>query len=83
MIAGNGRRSKHHAIAGFRGSGRSKRLMIAGVRNSRSSNRTLLAGLRRGHRVKNHDVVSKTVRKNRRRVALAVPQVIINTSSFS
>lgn len=84
MIAGRGGRSKHHAIAGLRGSGRSKRLMIAGVKNSRSSNRALLAGLKRVHRVKNHDVVSsKTVRKNRKRVALDSPQVILTTSSVS
>lgn len=84
MIAGNGRRSKHRAIAGLRSSGRSKRLMIAGVKSSRSSSRVLLAELKRGHRVKSHNVVSsKPVRKNRRRVALAAPQVIINKGSLS
>lgn len=83
MIASS-RRSKHHAIAGLRSSGRSKRLLIAGVKSSRSSNGALLAELKRGRRVKNHDVVSsKSVRKNRRRVALASPQVIIKRISVA
>ncbi len=77
-------RSRYHAVADIRVSRRSKRLMIAGVTNSRGSSRALLSGLKRGHRQKNHDIVSsKPVRKNRRRVALVSPQVIINTFSVS
>ncbi len=84
MIAGSRRGAKHHVIASFRGSGRVKRLMVAGVKNSRSLNSRQLAGLRRGRGLKNHDVVtSKSVRKSRRRVALASPLVIVNKCSLS
>ena len=87
LIAGfrsSSTRTKHHAIAELRASGNSKRHLVTRLKNSRSSNSHLLAGLKHGHRVRNHEVVSsKPIRKNRRRVAMACPQVIINKSSLS
>ncbi len=86
LIAGfrSSRRTKHHTIAELRASGNSKRYLVTRLKNSRSSNSHLLAGVKHGHRVKNREVVSsKPIRKNRRRVATACPQVIINTSRFS
>ncbi len=78
------RRGTHHAVAELRASGKSKRSIVAGLKYRGSSNSHQLAGLKRGHRVKNHDVVlSKPVRKNRRRVAIVSPQVIINKSRLS
>ena len=77
------RRAKHHAVAELRGSAKLQRSMFAGLKHSRSSSSQRLAGLKPGHRVKYHDVVlSKPVRKNRRRVAIVYPQVIINKAAY-
>ncbi len=86
LVAGlrSGRGKKSHAIVELRGSARSKTFVVAGLKNSRRSNNHLVAGLKRAHRVKNHDVVvSKPVRKNKRRVAFACPQVILTKTLLS
>ncbi len=85
LIAGlrSSRRAKYSAIAELRGIGKSKR-HLAGQKNNRDENSHLLAALKRGHKLKNRDVVlAKPVRKNRRRVAIACPQVIINQGNLS
>ncbi len=85
LIAGlrSSRRAKYYAIAELRGIGKSKR-HLAGLKNNRDENSHLLAGLKRGHKLKNRDVVlAKPVRKNRRRVAIACPQVITNQGILS
>jgi serine-type D-Ala-D-Ala carboxypeptidase (penicillin-binding protein 5/6) len=89
--------AKHHAVAESRTSRRSKREAIAKLRNTRTSKSHViarqlnskksktqqLAKLKNGRRLKNSDVVlSKPVRKNKRRVASSCTPVIMNNSAY-
>ena len=78
------RRSQHNTVEELRGSRRGTHHVVAELRASGKSKRSIVTGLKHGHRVKNHDVVvSKPVRKNRRRVATVYPPVIINENRRS
>ena len=77
------RGSKHHAFADLKVSRASKSHFIAGQYSSKRSKTHLVAGLKQGHKLRRREVVlSKPVRKNKRRVASSYLPEIMNNAAL-